>query len=262
MAAMVVGNAGVLILVVVNLVLGARVVRGLVPRVGWSRGFLGGYWGVLGSVAAVLVMVVVCSVLSGVGGGVGDVGREREVLLFAGVYVGVLAVLPAVGVLVAVVVVVVTKGYGRTEWFGKGSNWARMGLVVFTSVLLAVGAGFRAGVNFEARPGGRPQWYHSRAAFYCFNFGIELAVVLVYTAFRFDVRFHVPDGSSAPGHYSGQVNVAGHKVAQQDGQGGQDGQDGQEGDGVTGVVEVNGLRRLLNGRPRGGGVDELFQPVP
>src|SRR5690606_29236052 len=68
--------------------------------------------------------------------------------------------------------------------------------------LLAFGAGFRVGVSFNARPAGEPAWYHHKAAFYCINFVIELIVMYTYMLIRFDRRFHVPDGSHGPGHYS------------------------------------------------------------
>jgi hypothetical protein len=48
----------------------------------------------------------------------------------------------------------------------------------------------------------RPAWFHGKACYYCFNFVVEVMVVYIYTLSRFDTRFHVPDGSSAPGHYS------------------------------------------------------------
>lgn len=72
-------------------------------------------------------------------------------------------------------------------------------------MLLSLGACFRVAVNYTApRPLASPAWYHSKPCFYCFNFVIELLVVYVYTASRFDRRFHVPNGCAAPGHYSGQ----------------------------------------------------------
>jgi hypothetical protein len=80
----------------------------------------------------------------------------------------------------------------------------KMALLVGASVLLTVGAGFRAGVNLAVSDDVTPRWYHSKEAFYCFNFGIEALVVCAYAACRFDRRFYVPEGSSAPGDYSGE----------------------------------------------------------
>jgi hypothetical protein len=75
-----------------------------------------------------------------------------------------------------------------------------------------------------------------------------LVVVLVYTLFRFDQRFWVPNGSSAPGHYSGRVAVtatkeAGHKEARQEEQGGVE------------LDEVGGLPDVRTGVAREGGVE-------
>ncbi|KAK4040146.1 hypothetical protein C8A01DRAFT_35834 [Parachaetomium inaequale] len=210
-AATVVTSAGVLILMIVNLVLARRVVRGLHPAVGWQRDVKWVFLGVLGSVIGVLVMVVASLVVSVTNGDAVARGRARDVLLFAGVYITVLAVLPALVVLVARAV----PNRGErwpAEGFGKGSMGGKMALLVGASLLLTAGAGFRAGVNFAAAPGGLPQWYHSKAAFYCFNFGIELAVVWAYAVFRFDRRFYVPEGSSAPGHYSGNGQGAAQGV--------------------------------------------------
>ncbi|KAG7286810.1 hypothetical protein NEMBOFW57_009127 [Staphylotrichum longicolle] len=58
---------------------------------------------------------------------------------------------------------------------------------------------FACGVNFAAKPIGVVEWYHSRAAFYCFNFMIEIIVVYVYLV---EQRFYVPKGTSKPGDYS------------------------------------------------------------
>jgi hypothetical protein len=52
------------------------------------------------------------------------------------------------------------------------------------------------------RPAADPAWYDSKACFYVFNFGVEIIVVALYIVLRVDKRFHVPDGSKAPGDYS------------------------------------------------------------
>ncbi|KAJ4287525.1 hypothetical protein N0V88_007627 [Collariella sp. IMI 366227] len=82
------------------------------------------------------------------------------------------------------------------------SRWRRPGVLVFTSVILTLGAGFRAGVNLKGVPAGQQRWFLGRAPFYCFNFAIELLVVFPYLFLRFDQRFWVSNGSSKPGDYS------------------------------------------------------------
>jgi hypothetical protein len=188
-------------LFIINLVLTRRVVRALHPGFGWAKGVTTGFKVLLGSVVSVLIMVVVCSVHSVFTLDLAAKGRERQVLLFAGVYLMVVAFLPTVGMVVAKVVP--NRGPHKAEGFGKGGMGTKMALLLFTSLVLTLGAGFRAGVNFAAKPATQPQWYHSRPAFYCFNFAIELVVVYTYAIFRFDQKFYVPEGSSAPGHYSG-----------------------------------------------------------
>jgi hypothetical protein len=40
-----------------------------------------------------------------------------------------------------------------------------------------------------------PAWYHSRAAFYCFGYMLEIGILCIYVFGRVDKRFHVPNGS-------------------------------------------------------------------
>ena len=75
-------------------------------------------------------------------------------------------------------------------------------VLIFTSTLLTFGAAFRAGTNYFPRPIAHPAWYHSKPVFYCINFLIEIIVVALFAVIRVDKRFHVPDGSKGPGHYS------------------------------------------------------------
>lgn len=208
LAAAVFTAAGVLIVFIVNLVLARRVVRGLHPGFGWHRGLTNGVKVLLGSVIGMLIMVVVCSVHSAFTLDVVARGRERDVLRFAGVYITVIAFTPAVAVSVAWLVPNRSVRY-PPEDFGRGGLGAKVLLLLGASAVLTLGAGFRAGVNFATRPLGQEQWYHSKPAFYCFNFVVELLVVYSYAIFRFDRMFHVPEGSSAPGHYSGRGHGAG-----------------------------------------------------
>lgn len=207
-AAAVFTSAGVLLLFVLNLVLALRVLRGWHPRFGWSNGVAWVFKCLVASILAVLVMVVVCTVRTLFTLDAGARQSMRDVLLFAGVYVTVVAFLPAL----AMALTVVVPRKGPHENFGKGSLWTKTLLVAGTSLLLTAGAGFRTGANFAPRPIGQPAWWHSKPAFYCFNFAIELVVVFVYLVFRFDQRFYVPDGSSRLGDYSGSNNggVQGH----------------------------------------------------
>lgn len=195
-------SAGILLLFIVNLALALRVLRALRPGVGWAPGARWLWRGLVASVLALLVMSVTCSVHSLFTLDPAARARERDVLLFSGVYLAAVAFLPVVVLLVAVLLPRGAGGY-EPEEFGTGRMSTKIGLLLSTSLLLALGAAFRAGINFVPRPLAQPAWYHSKAAFYCFNFGVELVVVYAYAVARFDRRFYVPDGSSGPGDYSG-----------------------------------------------------------
>ncbi|KAM7217063.1 Protein of unknown function (DUF3112) domain containing protein [Rhypophila decipiens] len=190
--------AGVILLFVTNLIFAQRIIRAYHPFFGWSRP-VGVLFGVLfGSIVAILVVVIAVTVHSFFTLDTAARQTDRAIQLFCGVWMAVVAFLPIPLALIAVVIPRRT----RIDKFGQGHFSTKFGLLLFTSALLATGAIFRATTNFFARPVGDPAWYHSKACYYCFNFGIEVLVVYIYALSRFDKRFHIPDGSSAPGHYS------------------------------------------------------------
>ncbi|ROW14511.1 hypothetical protein VPNG_03150 [Cytospora leucostoma] len=202
-------QAGVMVLFVVNLIFAQRIVRSYHPAVGWSRtlslvfGFL--YFCVLAN----LIMVVTATVDSYFTLNTRTRRIDRDIELFVGTYLTVLAFLP-VPITVLAVAAPRPSSRKRPEKFGQGSHRAKIGLLLFTATILTLGAGFRIGVNFTTpRPASDPAWFHSKACFYCFNFVIELVVIFSYVISRFDRRFHVPNGSSGPGHYSGEREISG-----------------------------------------------------
>lgn len=195
--------AGVLLLFIVNLMFAQRILRAYHPKFGWSKGVNWAFRFCFFSVVALLIMVITTTVHSFFTLDMAVRQKERDVALFAVTYLAVLAFLPIP--IVGLCVLLPRDKTAKTDKFGEGRLRTKVRLLLFTSVLLALGAGFRTGVNFSPRPINNPAWYHSKAAFYCFNFVIELVVVYVYAIARFDKRFHIPNGSSAPGHYSGAV---------------------------------------------------------
>lgn len=240
LAATVFTAAGVLILFIVNLIMARRVVRALHPRLGRHPVPTRAFAALIATVVAVLIMVVVCTVHSNVGNpSPSALARERDVLRFAGVYMTVLALLPAVAVVLASVVP--NSGTQPPEPLGTekgGPMWAKVALLISTSLLLTLGAGFRIGVNFAAKPVGQEQWYHSKAAFYCFNFVLDLIVVYAYAIFRFDRMFHIPPSVEAKTSPSGRPSGDDRGVA--DGSGSR--QDPEKG--------LNAEKRSLGGKGR------------
>ncbi|KAK3487627.1 uncharacterized protein B0T23DRAFT_446506 [Neurospora hispaniola] len=190
--------AGVLLLFITNLVFAQRMIRAYHRFFGWSPGLTRLFRGIFGSIVIVLVMVITVTIQSFFTLNRQTHRIDKDIQLFCGVYLAVIACLPISLVLAAALVPRRTP----IDRFGVGHFRTKFGLITFTSVLLATGAIFRAATNFVVRPLNNPAWAQTKAAFYCFNFGIELVVVITYLLSRFDRRFHIPDGSSAPGHYS------------------------------------------------------------
>jgi hypothetical protein len=195
-------QAGVLLLFIVNLIFAQRIIRSYHPRLGWSRGLGWAFKFLYFCVAANLIMVIAATVNSFFTLDLSTRRIDRDIQLFAGTFLAVLSFLP---VPITILAVATPRARPRPEKFGQGRQRTKIWLLLFTSTILALGAGFRIGVSFTTpRPAADPAWYHSKACFYCFIFVIELAVVYAYAIARFDRRYHVPDGSSGPGHYSGE----------------------------------------------------------
>ncbi|KAK4189685.1 hypothetical protein QBC35DRAFT_450126 [Podospora australis] len=197
--------AGVLLLFVVNLLFAQRIVRAYHPKFGWKRTVTLIFRSLLGTVVALLVMVITSTVYSFFT--LDDAARQkcRNIQLFTGVYLAVIAFLPLP--IVGLTLLWPGKNRREVEKFGNGRMRTKLALLITTSTLLSLGAWFRAATNFVPREPQHPAWYHSKACFYFFNFGIEVIVVYLYALSRFDRRFHVPDGSSKPGHYSGIIEI-------------------------------------------------------
>ena len=235
-AANVFNAAGVLLLFLVNLMFAQRVLRAYHPAVGWQQPVRWAFRALYGSVVALLIMVVTASVYLVFTLDPVARGQVRNVQLFAGVYLAVLAFLPIPIVLVSRLAASGWRLRGRRaaaaanntadeeansnddgekshqntrknaglvkDKFGSGRFRVKIALLLTSSALLSLGAAFRAGIAFVPRPITDPAWYHHRAAYYCFNYVLELIVVYMYGIARFDRRFHVPNGSSGPGDYS------------------------------------------------------------
>ncbi|KAG7287700.1 hypothetical protein NEMBOFW57_007213 [Staphylotrichum longicolle] len=199
-AAQIFTAAGVLILFVTNLVFAQRVVRAYHPFFGWSKGVTALFGVLFASAVAVLAMVVAVTVQSFFVAE-GDARRavDRRVQLFCATYLAVYAFLP---VPLAALAAVVPRNTGIDK-FGEGHFRTKFALLTCTATLLTFGAAVRAVGVWCPRPLADPAWFHSKACYYCVVYVIEIIVVYAYTILRFDRRFHIPDGSSGPGHYSG-----------------------------------------------------------
>ncbi|KAK0620265.1 hypothetical protein B0T14DRAFT_480985, partial [Immersiella caudata] len=197
-AAQIFTAAGVLLLFITNLVFAQRIIRAFHPFFGWNRGVTLMFRLLFGSIVAVLIMVITVTVQSFFTLDPDTRQIDRDIQLFCATYLAVLAALPIPLVTLAALIPRRT----RIDKFGEGHFRTKFALLILTTTLLGAGAIFRAAIAYNPRPIQDPAWYQSKACYYFFNFGVEILVVYIYALSRFDRRFHVPDGSSAPGHYS------------------------------------------------------------
>ncbi|KAL6233612.1 hypothetical protein BDW75DRAFT_214608 [Aspergillus navahoensis] len=193
-------NAGVLLVYMINLILAQRILRAKQPHLGWHPiPRVGGkvfYY----LIPAALIMVITAIVLSFYT--LDPVTRSdcRDVQLTAITYLLVFTCLPLLHIIPAVML----PKSKQEETFGQGSMLAKIVIVTASTFLCILIAGFKAGILWSpARPISNPAWYHSKAAFYVLNFVLEIMILCLLTFSRIDKRFHIPDGSTKPGDYSG-----------------------------------------------------------
>ncbi|KAI8716701.1 hypothetical protein NCS52_00964300 [Fusarium sp. LHS14.1] len=161
----------------------------------------------------------------------------RAVRLATAVYLAVLAFLPIPGV----VATFLLPRISPINDFGEETMRTKVALLLFTSVLLSLDACFCAGGAFIRRPTENPGWFNSKAAYYCFNYVIELVMVFIYALFRFDRRFHIPNGSKGPGDYSngGLGGISGRQSTDEETLPGAD-------DGMTSTEQQAPMKNITN----------------
>ncbi|KAI9930547.1 hypothetical protein ASPWEDRAFT_39446 [Aspergillus wentii DTO 134E9] len=193
--------AGVVLLFILNLLYSQRMLRAAHPHVGWTRPVSLAFKLLYLLIILTIAMAIVVTVQSSYSLNNNTHRIDRDVLLYVSTFFAVVTFLP---LLIVPTVLICPRRNERVEKFGKGSWRAKAAIICLVAVLLCLGASFRAATVWEPpRPAGDPAWYHSKAAFYVFNFTLEIIVVYIYLFVRMDLRFHVPNGSSKVRHYRG-----------------------------------------------------------
>ncbi|KAJ9157144.1 hypothetical protein NKR19_g3793 [Coniochaeta hoffmannii] len=176
--------AGVVIVFIVNLIFTRRVANDYV-RGGRSKAFDWALRFLIFCVAASVIMLIVATVYSFFTLDAATRLICRKIQLFGATYLALLAFVPIPAALLALVF---RNEVAREDPLARRRFLAKVQLLLLTATLLTLGAGFRCGTNFDARPLGHPTWFHNKAAFYCFNFVIEVVVLYIFAAARFDFR--------------------------------------------------------------------------
>ena len=200
-AAQVFVAAGVILLFVINLIFAQRILRASHPHWAWAKWFSWAFKLYYISIVVALAALITCTVQSFYTLSHNTRRIDRDVQLFGSTYFAVAAFLPIPLVFLRVIL---PKKQEHVEKFGEGRFRTKIRILLFSSVILTLGAAFRAGTAYLPRPRNDPAWYHSKVCFYLFDFTVEIIVVFLYVVLRVDKRFHVPNGSHAPGDYSGK----------------------------------------------------------
>jgi len=190
--------AGVLILFIVNLVFTQRIIRATHPHLGWAKTFSWAFRVYYACIIGLLIAIITCTVQTFYTLNPNIRRIDRDVQLVGSTFFAVSAFLPIPLILGSMIL----PKKIRVEKFGSGRFRTKIFILLFSSVILSLGATFRAGTGYVPKPRTDPPWYTSKACFYLFNFTIEITVVALYAIIRVDKRFHVPDNSHSPGDYS------------------------------------------------------------
>lgn len=206
-AAQIFVNAGVLIVYIINLLFAQRILRAKQPKIGWNP-ILGWMFRVVYVLIGVaIILVIVLTVITFYTLDQHTRKIARDVTLAALTYITVFAVLPAALLLATLALPASTDA----EEFGHGSTEKKQVILGLATCLAMLIAGFRCGTTWDPpRPSTDPAWYDNKAAFYCFEFVPELAILLLYITLRVDKRFHVPNGSSKKRSYGSAEEASAH----------------------------------------------------
>ncbi|KAI9694123.1 MAG: hypothetical protein M1822_003394 [Bathelium mastoideum] len=192
--------AGIVLLFAINLIFAQRCMRAQHPRIGWSIPFKAFFAFLLFGIIVTLIMLITVLVQSFFTLSTNTHRIDRAIELYGGTFYAVIAFMPLC--LIAIGLLIPRHSY--IEKFGMGRFRTKEEILALASALLTLGAAFRAGTNYlpPTPLRGPTPWYFSKAAFYCFNFTIEILVVVLYAVGRIDRRFIIPNGAHGRGSYN------------------------------------------------------------
>jgi hypothetical protein len=196
-------NAGIVLVYIINILLAWRIVRASIPKFGWDKGVRivnrVMLWGILGLIIP-LIVVIILRIKQPT---LPHINTASKVITrLAQTYFLIIAVEPAILLPLAYF----KSRHGPVDRFGKGS-WNSNFIVLGISTILAIiEAGFRCGTTWTPAPlATNPAWWDHKAAFYCFNFMIDIFILTTLLVGRIDRRFWVPNGADGEGSYSRPV---------------------------------------------------------
>lgn len=221
--------AGVVIIFAINMIFTQRILRAQHPTVGWSKPASLFFPAIFAWIVATIIILITSIIQSSYTLSPNLHRIDRDMQLYGQTAFAVIAFLPTLIVPIAAaarslpgVQAARAASDGHIDKFGSGSMRAKIVIVVLSSMILTLGAAFRAGINWlpQVPVGALEPWYFSKACFYVFNFVIELIVVYSWLFVRVDQRFHVPNKSSGqydyPAYLASRVPQKDLEMAQTD----------------------------------------------
>ncbi|KAK3674614.1 hypothetical protein LTR78_005336 [Recurvomyces mirabilis] len=192
-AAEILFDAGILLIYFINVVFAQRILRAKHPDIGWNHRLSVALKSVYAVIGFVLVMTISTIILGFYTLDQHTLNVCRDIYLFATSYLLFFATLPVVFLLSAYL----PNRSPNAEQFGRGTTERKALVLLGTSSLGILIAGFRAGTTYMTpRSIKSPAWYDSKASFYCFGFVPEILILTLFVITRVDLLFKVPDNSS------------------------------------------------------------------
>ena len=185
-------NAGILLVYIINILFAQRILRARRPEIGWNWPLRILFRVVYGMIGAALVLIIVLIVYSfyTLDPAIHSYAMwiERGAILF----LFLVAFSPLVMLAVSFLLPPTSD-----ETFGKHSIQTKALILLAGACICTTIAGFKVGYVWSPpRAATNPAWYDSKAAFYVFNFSLEICILIIYILSRIDHKFHVPNGSS------------------------------------------------------------------
>jgi hypothetical protein len=179
--------AGIFLLFIVNLELTNRVLRYVRPRLGGSTLVSVVFKALYILIGLTIAMVITVTVQMFYTLDSHTLHIDRAIQRYAVTFFAVIAFLPMP---VNLLILALNAGNPRVE---NSALRVKVAIVCAIAVLLCFGAGYRAGTVWNPQPFNDPAWFDSRAAFYVFNFALEVVAVYLLLLCRVDRKFYIPN---------------------------------------------------------------------
>ncbi|KAF1947843.1 hypothetical protein EJ02DRAFT_461382 [Clathrospora elynae] len=207
---------GTIILYMLDWFFVQRIIRAQHTHIGWSTPYRIFHRVGLACLVIVLLMLIIGQIWQFFTLDQEKIHDFHGLFLTAQTYFTIFCLAPAV--LVAISLVIPRT---EVEKFGAGRLRNNIIILLVSVTILSIGQIFRCVLAWipptplaDVQRGTieLPR-YLTKACFYCFNFGTEIMVIMIFAIVRVDLRFHVPNGSRKSGDYSrSRVNLANESV--------------------------------------------------